>query len=66
MKKQYIAPTIKCVEFKVERGYAGSLGQNVGNPLGTNNDFENYKNNPSSFTGERFGGYFSGNNEDWD
>ena len=63
-KKQYIAPAMKCVEFKVERGYA--LSQGAGSVLGNNNDFEYYKNNPGESPDNRFGGYFSGNTDDWD
>ena len=63
-KKQYIAPTLKCVEFKVERGYA--MSQGIGSTLGTNTEFQEYIEGPNEFQGNRFGGYFSGNNDDWD
>lgn len=72
MKKQYIAPTIKCVEFKVERGYAGSLTQGLNNWNGKPNDlyldnFGTYGEggNPFSSDGPH-GGYFSGDNGEWD
>ena len=70
-KKQYIAPTMKCVEFKVERGYAGSMTQGLGNwhgkPDGLYLDnFETYnEGNPFSSDGPH-GGFFSGDNSDWD
>ena len=63
-KQKYIAPTVKCVEFKVEQGYA--MSQGVGSTLGTNNDLQTYIEDPNEFHGNRFGGYFSGNNDDWD
>ena len=63
-KQQYIAPTMKCVEFKVERGYA--MSQGVGSTLGNNTDLQMYIEDPNEFPGNRFGGYFSGNNDDWD
>ena len=68
-KKQYIAPTLKCVEFKVERGYAMSQGLNDwhNKPDGLYLDnFETYnEGNPFSSDGPH-GGYFSGDNSDWD
>lgn len=63
-KKLYIAPALKCVEFKVERGYA--MSQGIGSTLGNNTDFQIYIEDPNEFRGNRFGGYFSGNNDDWD
>ena len=75
-KKQYIAPTIKCVAFKVEHGFAGStLSQGFSNwntkwyekPSDLTYDNFNTFNDGNPFkTGGRNGGYFTGNNEDWD
>ena len=55
---------MKCVEFKVERGYA--MSQGIGSTLGNNTGFQMYIEDPNEFPGNRFGGYFSGNNDDWD
>ncbi len=63
-KKQYIAPALKCVEFKVERGYNLSQGTDI--ILGGNTEFKTYVENPGSFHENRFGGYFSDNTEEWD
>ena len=67
-KKQYIAPTLKCVEFKVERGYAMSQGLNDwhNKPDGLYLDnFETYGEGGFSSDGPH-GGFFSGDNSDWD
>ena len=59
-KKQYITPTLKCVQFKVEKGYYGSESPKQKLTLFQSQD-------PSEITGDnRFGGYFSGNTDDWD
>ena len=69
-KQRYIAPVVKCVEFKTERGFATSLTQGFGSRGAKPTDlhyenFDDYEDNP--YRGEgRFGGFFTGNNEDWD
>lgn len=70
-KKKYIAPAIKCVEFKVEQGYAQSLFQGMSNweekPSDlTADNFDTYYEGKPFKTGGHFGGYFTGNNDDWD
>ena len=72
-KQKYIAPVVKCVEFKTERGFATSLTQGFGSGWGSRptdlhyEDFDNYYGEGTPFhTGGRFGGFFTGNNEDWD
>lgn len=61
-KKQYIAPTLKCVEFMVERGYAFSQGVKK---IGTYSD-ESPQFDGSYGEGNRFGGSLFDNNGDWD
>ena len=65
-KKQYIAPTMKCVEFKVERGYAVSQG--VGNNILGDASTYNFFEDPNDFrhSGQCYRGYFTGDNSDWD
>ena len=61
-KKQYIKPTVKCVAFRAEAGFAMSnLSQGTDSNLGVYSE-ENVKEKG----GNRFGGYFTGNNADWD
>ena len=50
-KKQYIAPALKCVEFKVERGF---LGSNLTQGL------RNWESKPDNLTIENFGTYCQG------
>lgn len=57
MKKQYIAPKLKCVEFKVELGFiVSSLTQGT---TCYDDDDEELDDSP-------WIGYHDGNNEDWD
>ena len=65
-KKQYIAPALKCVEFKVERGY--DLSQSLGSqPLGDASTY-NFLDDPNRYKddGRCYKGFFSGDNGDWD
>ena len=75
-KKQYIAPSLKCVEFKAEHGFAGSTLSQGFNNWNTNwydkpdkltyDNFNTFNDGNPFKTGGRNGGYFTGNNEDWD
>ena len=68
-KQRYIAPVVKCVEFKTERGFATSLTQGFGSGWGsrpTDLHYENFDEYEGAPEGGRFGGFFTGNNEDWD
>lgn len=57
MKKQYMAPKLKCVEFKVELGFiVSSLTQGT---TCYDDDDEELDDSP-------WIGYRDGNNEDWD
>lgn len=63
-KKQYIKPELKSVEFKVELGFAASQTvSSYGNWRGRQ-PADEYTANPGN--GGRFGGFFTGNNDDWD
>ena len=65
-KKQYIKPTVKCVAFKAEVGFAMSnLSQSLSS-FGSSKEEYNFSEDPKNVNGNRFGGYFTGNNEDWD
>lgn len=66
-KKQYIQPTVKCVAFKVEQGYASSLSSQKFKSFGISKEEYNFEEDPQNITGSNhFGGYFTGNNDDWD
>lgn len=64
-KKQYIKPTIKSVEFKAEIGFA--LSSQRLSSFGSSKEDYNFTTDPQNVNnGNRFGGYFTGNNDDWD
>ena len=72
-KKQYIAPALKCVEFKVERGFLGSNPtQGLGNwgekPDGLYLDnFETFGEGGNPFRSDGpHSGHFSGDCGEWD
>ena len=72
-KKQYIAPALKCVEFKVERGFLGSNPtQGLGNWGTKPNDltienFGTHNEGRSPFSSDGpHGGFFSGDCGEWD
>ena len=63
-KAKYIRPTNKCVEFKPELGFAMSQGfRSFGISLDT---FREEIDPDPDIIENPFGGYFTGNNDDWD
>ena len=61
-KAQYIRPTIKCVEFKPELGFAMSQGFRS-----FSRSLDSYRQDPDpDIANNPFGGYFTGDNSDWD
>ncbi|MBP9990629.1 MAG: hypothetical protein KBT45_04275 [Bacteroidales bacterium] len=62
-KKQYIKPTVKCVVFKAELGFAMSQGFSSYNSSKEDYDFEEDAHNVN---GNHFGGFFTNNTDDWD
>ena len=65
-KKQYIKPTVKCVEFKSEIGFAMSQGFNLNNNFGNYNGYDSDDARDAATNGNRFGGFFTNNTDDWD
>ncbi|MBP9990709.1 MAG: hypothetical protein KBT45_04685 [Bacteroidales bacterium] len=63
-KKQYTKPTVKCVEFKAELGFA--LSAQGFSSFGSSEEDYDFSEDPNNVNGNRFGGYFTGNNDDWD
>ena len=63
-KKEYTKPTLKCVEFKVEMGFAMSQGVR-GFGLTVNDYLLDLETDPDAQRNP-FGGFFTGDNSDWD
>ena len=60
-KKKYVAPNIKCLEFRVEHGFANSsLTQR------SNQDLRGQGYAPETPPSTPSGGYFGGSIADWD
>lgn len=62
-KKQYIKPTVKCVEFKSEIGFAMSQGFSS---FGSSKEDYDFEVDAHGVNRNRFGGFFTSNTDDWD
>ena len=62
--KKYIKPEIKCAAFQAEKGYA--MSQGMKNSFGRFDEYDFDRDELNLKKGSRFGGYFEGDNSDWD